>query len=67
MRQQSISKRFRLDQRAFITTLESRHNDYYGQGCLGPWHKGGDVQELIESTGARLLKLPPYSPGLKPD
>ncbi|MEM7620224.1 MAG: transposase, partial [Pseudomonadota bacterium] len=31
-----------------------------------PWHKGDDIRELIESTGAKLLKLPPYSPGLNP-
>jgi transposase len=29
-----------------------------------PWHKGDDIKELIESTGAKLLKLPPYSPDL---
>lgn len=29
-----------------------------------PWHKGNDIKELIESTGAKLLKLPPYSPDL---
>ena len=31
-----------------------------------PWHKGEDIKNLIESTGARLLKLPPYSPDLNP-
>lgn len=29
-----------------------------------PWHKGDDIKNLIESTGAQLLKLPPYSPDL---
>ena len=29
-------------------------------------HKGPRVQELIESAGARLLYLPPYSPDLSP-
>ena len=29
-----------------------------------PWHKGDDLKELIETTGAKLLKLPPYSPDL---
>lgn len=29
-----------------------------------PWHKGDDIRELIESTGAVLIKLPPYSPDL---
>ncbi|MFM7631438.1 MAG: transposase, partial [Alphaproteobacteria bacterium] len=31
-----------------------------------PWHKGNDIKELIESTGAKLIKLPPYSPDLNP-
>jgi transposase len=29
-------------------------------------HKGTRVKELIESTGARLLYLPPYSPDFSP-
>jgi transposase len=29
-------------------------------------HKSPMAQELIESTGARLLRLPPYSPDLNP-
>ncbi len=29
-------------------------------------HKGQRVRELIESTGAKLLYLPPYSPDLNP-
>ena len=28
------------------------------------FHKGGRIQELIESAGCRLLYLPPYSPDL---
>ncbi len=31
-----------------------------------PWHKGNDIKYLIESIGAKLLKLPPYSPDLNP-
>lgn len=31
-----------------------------------PWHKGDDIKQLIESTGAKLIKLPPYSPDLNP-
>ncbi len=31
-----------------------------------PWHKGDDIRQVIESTGAKLLKLPPYSPDLNP-
>ena len=31
-----------------------------------PWHKGNDIKELIENTGAKLIKLPPYSPDLNP-
>jgi transposase len=26
------------------------------------FHKGGRIQELIQSAGCRLLYLPPYSP-----
>lgn len=29
-----------------------------------PWHKGDDIRQVIEATGAKLLKLPPYSPDL---
>ena len=28
------------------------------------FHKGGHIQELIESSGCRILYLPPYSPDL---
>ena len=28
------------------------------------FHKGGRIQELIESSGCRILYLPPYSPDL---
>ena len=31
-----------------------------------PCHKVADVQEAIESRGAQLLYLPPYSPDLNP-
>lgn len=31
-----------------------------------PAHKSPDVDRLIESTGARLLRLPPYSPDFNP-
>lgn len=31
-----------------------------------PWHKGNDIVEIIELTGAKLIKLPPYSPDLNP-
>jgi len=31
-----------------------------------PWHKGDDIRELIEASGAKLIKLPPYSPDLNP-
>ncbi len=29
-------------------------------------HKGKDVRKAIRANGARLLFLPPYSPGLNP-
>jgi transposase len=28
------------------------------------FHKGGRIEELIQSVGCRLLYLPPYSPDL---
>lgn len=31
-----------------------------------PWHRGDEITDLIESTGAKLIKLPPYSPDLNP-
>ncbi len=31
-----------------------------------PWHKGAEIKEIIEETGAKLLYLPPYSPDLNP-
>jgi transposase len=31
-----------------------------------PWHQGEDIKQVIESTGAKLIKLPPYSPDLNP-
>jgi transposase len=29
-------------------------------------HKGGDIEKLIESAGAKLIYLPPYSPDFSP-
>jgi transposase len=40
-----------------------------GNGVImdnAPWHKGTDIETLIASTGALLLKLPPYSPDFNP-
>ena len=31
-----------------------------------PWHKGVDIRQMIEATGAELIMLPPYSPDLNP-
>jgi len=31
-----------------------------------PWHRGDKIANLIESTGAKLISLPPYSPALNP-
>ncbi len=50
---------------------QRRHGCCYGERSLpswynAPWHKGNDIKYLIESTGAKLLKLPPYSPDLNP-
>ncbi|NBX74938.1 MAG: transposase [Proteobacteria bacterium] len=30
------------------------------------WHKGDEIKEIIENTGAKLLFLPPYSPDFNP-
>jgi len=29
-------------------------------------HEGGDIEELIEAAGAKLIYLPPYSPNFSP-
>lgn len=31
-----------------------------------PWHKGQEIRDIIEKTGAKLIFLPPYSPDLNP-
>lgn len=31
-----------------------------------PPHKSAAVRELVEATGAKLMRLPPYSPGFNP-
>ncbi len=55
----------------FMEWLSSELLPYLKEGLVvvmdnAPWHKGNDIKELIESTGAKLLKLPPYSPDLNP-
>ena len=60
-----------VNKQVFTQWLKSHLLQHLKQGMLvimdnAPWHKGEDIKNLIESTGARLLKLPPYSPDLNP-
>lgn len=60
-----------VNKKVFTEWLKSHLLQHLKTGMLvimdnAPWHKGNDIKNLIESTGARLLKLPPYSPDLNP-
>ncbi|MEM7621506.1 MAG: transposase, partial [Pseudomonadota bacterium] len=60
-----------INKKAFVDWIKEHLLQHLKAGMTvimdnAPWHKGDDIQELIESTGARLLKLPPYSPDLNP-
>jgi len=55
----------------FMEWLNTELLPYLKEGLVvimdnAPWHKGNDIKNLIENTGAKLLKLPPYSPDLNP-
>ena len=58
-----------INKKTFMTWLENHLIQHLKQGMVvimdnAPWHKGNDIKDLIESTGAKLIKLPPYSPDL---
>lgn len=60
-----------VNKKVFRSWLQSHLLQHLKPGMVvimdnAPWHKGKDLQELIESTGARLIKLPFYSPDLNP-
>ena len=60
-----------VNKQVFTEWLKSQLLQHLKKGMLvimdnAPWHKGEDIKNLIESTGARLLKLPTYSPDLNP-
>jgi transposase len=60
-----------VNKQVFIGWIKSHLLKHLKQGMVvimdnAPWHKGNDLQNLIESTGAQLIKLPPYSPDLNP-
>lgn len=56
---------------SFLEWLKTSLLKHLGKGMVvimdnAPWHKGDDIKQLIEATGAKLIKLPPYSPDLNP-
>ena len=60
-----------INKQVFIDWIKSHLLQHLKPGMVvimdnAPWHKGDDIRELIESTGAKLIKLPPYSPDLNP-
>ena len=55
----------------FITWLKNRLIPHLKKGMAvimdnAPWHKGEDIRQMIQDTGAILIYLPPYSPDLNP-
>ncbi len=60
-----------INKERFLNWVKEKLCPHLGPGFVvmmdnAPWHKGDDIRELIESTGAKLIKLPPYSPDLNP-
>lgn len=58
-----------VNKKVFVEWLNSHLLKHLQKGMVvimdnAPWHKGNDIKDIIESTGARLIKLPPYSPDL---
>lgn len=60
-----------INKQTFVAWIKNQLLQHLKKGMVvimdnAPWHKGNDIRELIESTGAKLIKLPPYSPDLNP-
>lgn len=60
-----------INKKTFVDWIKSHLLPHLKDGIAvimdnAPWHRGNDIKKLIESTGAKLLKLPPYSPDLNP-
>jgi len=60
-----------VNQSVFIQWLKEKLLYYLKEGMVvimdnAPWHKGHNIKALIESTGAKLIMLAPYSPDLNP-
>lgn len=60
-----------INKKIFVAWIKQNLLKYLKIGMVvimdnAPWHKGDDIKDLIESTGAKLIKLPPYSPDLNP-
>jgi transposase len=60
-----------INKQTFVAWIKEHLLKYLKLGMVvimdnAPWHKGDDIKDLIESTGAKLIKLPPYSPDLNP-
>ena len=60
-----------VNKTVFMQWLKQKLLSYLKEGMVvimdnAPWHKGHDIKTLIESTGAKLIMFPPYSPDLNP-
>lgn len=60
-----------INKAVFMDWIQTKLLPWLKQGMVvimdnASWHKGKDLRELIESTGAKLLMLPPYSPDMNP-
>lgn len=60
-----------VNKKVFMEWIKSHLQGHLTHGMVvimdnAPWHRGNDIKNLIESTGARLINLPPYSPDLNP-
>lgn len=58
-----------VNKKVFVEWINSHLLKHLRKGMVvimdnAPWHRGDDIKNLIESTGAQLIKLPPYSPDL---
>lgn len=60
-----------VNKSVFVNWIKQRLLPHLKKGMVvimdnAPWHKGDDIQAMIENTGAKMVKLPPYSPDLNP-
>ena len=60
-----------VNKERFITWMKEHLTPHLKNGKIvvmdnAPWHKGQEIRDIIENTGAKLIFLPPYSPDLNP-